>query len=556
MDKHAQPYSPEEAKKWVVEGPERWDPKEGFESARRFFQVWNKKRGTKRASKRILADEPLRCTIWRDRAMDYEKLLQDLIAEALPAYGKALEQVLPELERAAESNPELKRKIAVIQDIISGQTGKRLKEDWEHERYKLEQEPKEKKIQPATKLVAQYYYKALEAVPALQKKFVELVAKDIYTNFEAGAGGYWAGYTTQKEARRLLTFFLMQDPYPYFRSEPLRPNGEKYTKETVGELCSDWGGGKSSEENPAPGRALSKKVATPFTTYKCPNGGAVVKNSENSGYNFAALTGPEAGDPKLQGEKLAEILAKTRTAALFDPTFALAKNVFKSPDTNYKDKGITLNRLVSARIDESDRDVTELQDGGLFWVPKGGLPKPMKGPDESVKVQPSGKFQLPPKEQNLADGLKQVFGQEASSEESGTWIDDQGKAYASMEQLLAAYDKEREEAAEQILPKSIAEAVRDDLEGAIIPEAPMYDIEEEESETRPVEEDEEEKIIYPWDQQEEEEEELVALPLAAQKIQQLIRLANTLDSKGLSEQANVVDEVIRGLVDKMTRQNL
>lgn len=556
MDKQAQQFTPEEAKKWIVQGPQRFSPQGSFDAARRFFQVWNKKKG-RGASKDVIADEPLRCTIWRDRAMNYEKLLQDLLTDAIPAYASALQQVYPELQKAAETNPELERRLKIVERI----TGTReplvpeMKGEWEHETQKLELEPAGKTIQPATKIVSKYFYKTLEAVPALQQKFVELAAKEIYTNYEAGAGGYWAGQTTKKEPRKLLTFFLMSDPYPYLRSEPLRPDGSTYTKETKEELCNDWGG-KTSEENPAPGKSMGKKVSTPFASYKCPNGSVIVRNAENPDYDFAVLTGPEARDPKLQKEKVSELLSKTRTAALFDPTFFLGKNVFQSPLTGISDKGVSLYGLANAKIDESDRDLTKLPDAGLFWVPKRGLPKSLSAaPEEKINVTPGGKFQLPPKQQTLTSGLIEVFGQ--STEDGGIWVDDEGKMYDTMQELLSVYDEKNKLAIETVLPNAIEAMIRDDLEGAVLPDAPMYDVEEE-PEAEEVEEVEEPEaeILYPWQETEdEEEEELAALPLAAQKIERLIRLANTLDSKGHCEEANVVDEVIKGLVEQMTRQN-
>lgn len=555
MDKRAQPYTPEEAKKWILESGERWDPKTSLEAARKFYQVWNKKKG-RGASRTLLPNEPLKCTIWRDRAMDYERLIQDLIHEALPSYAAALNEVYDELKEIAKTDSSVARKLRIVDKILYGDIVgvKRYPlADWldvehKYEEEKLFYEPKQKKMQPAAKIIPKYYFEILESVPGLQQKFIELIAKDLYTNYKAGAGGYWAGQTTTGEPRRLLTFYLMEDPYPYFRTNPVRPDGTPYTKETKPEVCADWGG-KTSVENPAPiGKATSKKVTIPYTTYTFPTCEVIVKNDENPSYDFAKLSHEEIDDPKLQKERVADIVDRTRQASLFDPGFHIGKNVFQNPETHYENRGIKLTHLPYVNIHPSDRDLTKLPEGGLFRVPPQGLPaeKPT-----FKKTMPSGKFRLPPEQATLSHGLLEVFGQEGELEEGGIWIDDQGRAYDTVDELLATYEAEREELLDQQLPEMLKGAIIEDLEGEALPEVAdetsVYEVEEEE----PVEDKIQQMDVEDWEVQEEEQ----TLPLAAKKIERLVQVANELDNKGLTKQANIVDGIIKDLFEQMTRHD-
>jgi len=575
----------ERAKEWVTQTPEK-AKQEGFyeqeqkAASKMFFQAWTTARGKGRSAN-IMYDEPLKITVWRSRSVDHTAFISQIMENMLPYYVAALRAVYPELQQQALGNSksarDLKQRLTLVDRLIgegsyeheSLQIG--VEKAWE-EKERILQEKKDQggstKRLNSERDAIEAFYSGISSFPGLQQNFLEHIVEQAYTDFSKAHTG-----TTGRYPNALLTFYMMDNPYPYLVSSP----AECKTQAELEEKYPDG----TTEENPAPGVALADKRPT-FEAFRNLADKWFVQNVPNPDYKPIQYgtsqfpIGPK-GEESLKND-VADRVSDLMEKAMFTPNFYIAKQVtsadfgdqpgIRLQDLGKEKKGIVIPGSALKPSESTwipnveERDITSSPSGGLFT---GEPPERKEKIVEEVKKKPSGKFTLPkgypkisskesliktPKQQIrpsadiFSRALIETFAQTAGGD---LWIDDGGKIYDSMEQLLQQ-DQSGEEMDEVAFRAAIKEAVVQDLGSGLAapqPEAPevqpTFDIVEEED-------FEEENVIQLPQEQEDE-----VLAPAASKIKRLVALAEQLDKQGLTKQADRVDQQIQNLLDKMSK---
>lgn len=606
MTKFAQQHGAEDAWRWVETQQTKFDPNLWRDMSYRFFQTWN---GTdERGVVTDLAPEvPIRCTVWHMRTMFHNRLFTELVKQFLPSAMRAFKEILPSLIEKAKEDPQLRSRLESVKEFLG--EGERYPQDIaEKAKYKVKEKVLEKRVRerqwreeqqawethrelgdpgPKPKRPPQRetgavgvktIWNNLRAFPELQKEFIQFVSQDAYTNFQKESAGqilrgFYQGARKsggQYYPRRLLTFFLMQDPYPYIESIIVKPDGSRYegaAKEKLQALVEDYAG-KTSEENPARAAAKEggKKTFKEWERKKSPGGLVVYQNAPNPDYDFVRLNVDQLNNPEQIKKHVRDLVQKLKTQAMFTSPFYLAKNVADKAQ-GLKDQnenpvaGIELYMLGQEErgivIPPEQRDFTKLKDGGLFHIPEGGLPRPIESPEEKREkrkrgrprkdrlVDEHGRLIIPPPTASLIDGLREVFGQEIVDEsEAGFWIDDQGEVFDTMDQLLDNRELELTKQLIEELPNMMPQLITDyfnDLpsEGAV--EQPTY--EEPEYEQEPAYE------FYRHTQEPQYQEEEQPLPMAARHVMRLVRVAQSLDNKGFINEAIFIDDLVSEIID-------
>jgi len=554
-----QPEGTKETWRMVSETPEahkmrgkEWDPKIREGAARHFFQVWNTLRG-KGVDSYIQANEPLRCSVWRYRVLNFDRILQDLMKEEglIPYYTRAFETIYPELESRAQSDPALARRLQEL-DTIMGKghsefapLTKRLTETQERTETKIQEQTYERNISSAEDVI-HLFYKALDRFPALQEKYLNMIVDDAYTDFERKVGanvlktGFYAGSVKvrgESKPNKMLTFYLMQDPFPYLESVPVKATGERY--KNVDEILADYPQGAPAE-SPIKGEPLpgGSKTVQQFFVLKSPKGTFYVQNAQNPKYDFTTFDSMQVRKQEGVKTQVRKMVQDLQKQALFGKVF-LGKNVLQeSPGFEDKERmpGISLldvGEMPGREITEEERDLTQMQDGGLFWVPQKGLPNPLKKkePEEKGPYRLKGNL-LPPSKQLFAQALTEVFGQATSD----VWVDEQGGTFDTMDELLQAATMRDWEEAKPHLRNLVKGYVHHDLmRPASVPQQVRKPVPSK-------------KILTPTFQEEEMEETEVPeeeMALAAKTITRLVKIANALDQRGLHKEADLVDNIVQ-----------
>jgi len=538
--------------KWL-QPEEYWEAEAREKASRRFFQVWNATRGTTgtKTDSFIKADVPLRCTIWRSSVRNFDAILNDLILRdkegLLDTFIQGLEQIYPDLEVQAKSNPRLAKTLLDVDALLG-------KGRYEHEGLKpgllskQEEEAKKemtRKKSPAEEVV-RAFYSGLSAFPALQKKYLEAVIDikylDVQRELGKGVAGYHTG-TSQISGRlrpnKLLTFYLMKDPYPYLVSVPIENPDELAIKFPNGNL----------PESPIEGRVVpGRKTFDAVKQYTLSgNINIYVQSPKNPDYDFVTIDIREAGKQSEARRKLQQKVLELQKQSMFENVY-LGKNILTG-SPGFEDKklmpGISILTLgregEGYDINDQERDLTKLEDGGLFWVPKQGLPVVQTPTPEQSKPEGKGPYiwkgkeaKVPPSKNLFAQSVQTILGQATGIED--IWFDDQGNEYDSMEQILEKYDQESIESGLSQARDIIKDILHKELSrGAKISvPAPVIEVQEEE----PVEEE----ILQ---EKEIPEEELVS---AEKQVNNLVRIADLLDNKGFVKEADLIDNIIRDII--------
>jgi len=558
----------QEAMDWL-KPVKNWESGLREEASHRFFQVWNSGSDTAKgvkASATISANNPLRCTVWRSSVRKFDEILSDLILRdkegLIDTFIRGLEEVYPQLEAQAKTNPQLQEQLLQV-DVLLGKgryenQGLKTQLLNKHEEEIQRATSKGKKDSPAEGVIISFYG-ALEAFPVLQKKYLEAVLDlkyiDVENVLKKGTGGHYTGSTITsqgvKRPARLLTFYLMND-LPYFASLP---------KESMAELMKKFPEG-NQPENALEGvrDPKEKKTSDPWSKYPMPNKGEAriyVQNEKNPNYDFVTFKPGEILKKDEVKRKAQQKVIELQRQSLFG-NVSLASNVLQN-SPGFEDKkgmpGISLLHLgqesMGFDIDENERDLTKLDKGGLFWVPEKGLPlretsiSPVKSKEEKDDkyVFPEKEARMSPSRNLFSHSIEVVLAQIAEMKD--LWFDEEGKEYDSMEQIEAKYQQdiinEGMSHLEEDL-KSILESILS--QGARV--API--LKTPEIETEPVEEETEEELadIIKMPQEEEEKE----FSLAAKQVIRLVRIANLLDNKGFSQEADLIDNIVRDIISK------
>lgn len=560
-----------EAWEWIEQIPEEmeeaeaetgWNPEERERGARRFFQLWTTPKGRGYAAY-IKPNVPIRCSVWRYRKLRFEGIMDEIIFKdpqgLVASYMRGFDEVYEEAMRLAEEDEDLAERMEQVNVLLGRRgMGPGLAARIEKEREEAEEQVTLRDISAAEDAV-RYFYSGLENFPALQKKFLSEVVNDRYTRFDdpkKRTGGFHTGTARAggtMRSNRLLTFFLMKDPYPYLQSFPVKEDGSRYTAD---ELRAEFPEGNTPEtaldgEPRKGGKKLFSELGyvEPLNIY--------FRNARNPDYDFMTITTAEARKQAQARSMLRDKVNDLQRLALFQGIY-LAKNVLEDSE-GFEDReetpGISLHHLGAEGglydIADHERDVTTLEDGGLFWVPGGELPKPVKKKTEEKEEKKTFKgfkkkesWQSPPKDL-FAQAIFDKFAQEFESLDE-MWIDDEGHEHPSMESIIDKYDREAVTGLpEGQIKKEIEDRVLREL-GASAPKPGMgmpisqpYEV----TTTAP-----EVQETQTPEQYEAEEEEI---PLAAKQIVRLVRVANQLDKKGLHAEAIFVDRLAGEIVNKL-----
>ena len=545
----------QEAMKWL-KPEEHWEPEYREKASRRFFQVWNSQKGT-RSDSFIKANAPLRCTVWRSSVRKFDEILNDLILRdkegLIDTFTRGLEEVYPQLESQAKTNPQLQEQLYAVDALLG-------KGRYEHEGIKTkllhlqeietQKEAPSKKRSPAESVV-RAFYDELNAFPALQKKYLEAVTDLKYIDVEGklgrGVSGYHTGTSSIGGAMRpnkLLTFFLMKDPFPYIASKP---------KGTVEEITKQFPNGNQIE-SPMEGTPGTKKVFSPISTFPLPGGAKLyVQNQKNPDYDFVTINPHEALKQADAKRKIQQKVIELQKQSMFENTF-LANNVLQNSQ-GFEDKGLVpgISILHLGResdnfdISDDERDLTKLDKGRLFWIPESGLPQTAEKP-VATPTTPEGKntftwkgkeAQIPPSKNLFSHSIASVLAQSVELEDM--WFDDKGEEYDSMEQIEEKYQQDAIEEGKSHMKEMIGSILESILsQGAKAAPAPVPEVEPVE-----VPEEEEAEIVQMPQEEEVLEEEL---SLAAKQVSRLVRIANLLDNKGFSQEADLIDNIVRDII--------
>lgn len=573
------------AQEWAVQTPEQAH-EEGFyadeqeAASRRFFQAFTQTRG-KGVNPKITSGDPVKISVWRARIMDWDVLVRDIMEEILPFYTKALEAVYPSLQEKAAQDPALAKRLTKL-DIFLGKgryEHEGVKDKLEH-RYQEETQKELKRNTSPTKNVVKTFYASLADFPGLQEDYLKRVIKDVYTQYDSSVGskGFYTGTSRvggEDRANKLLTFFLMEDPYPFLVSNPVTAEGEPYTPD---KLIEDFPEGTSQEEA-LQGQATNKKTFQQFRKLKIGGVEWYVQNERNPEYNFVSYDRNDVLPRNMAQTKrdLADKVMDLKEQAMVTPNFYLSSNVTSTPDLQGQ-PGVRLQDLgregegEEANIPGStgskgwqegveERDVTQSPTGGLFYIPEGGLPQPKEeaparetkrreGPRKFKLSETEGFFKAPTAniKSSIADeALLTVLAQEGADD---VWIDDKGNTYDSIDQLLERYERDAIAQIDDVLPTLLAEAIQADLAGGqpipdeVAPEQPDIEVQDDD-----IEDSEPDNITQLPVQQEEEQE----LAPAAAQIKRLVALASELDEQGLTEQANQIDLIVQNVLDNLSQ---
>lgn len=568
MRRVAQEGTRPEAWDWL-EPDSTWEPEAREQASRRFFQVWNGVQGEQmnpekpRATATLRANVPLRCTVWRGRVRRYRAILTDLILKdqdgLLAIYEKGFDEIYPDLQAMAQSGDSAAAETLKKIDTLLGRGS--YKGEGVRPRLETTVEEQVGKIKGRNiaeqRAAVDQFYNELVHWPILQKKYLNKVVEDVWTDYSK-RGGYDTGTSMaggEMRTNRLFTFYLMKDPYPYLVSIPTA------APETVTE--------SNTPDSPLEGQAYkgaSGSVTPTFdaTSYFEPTEGLqiYVQNVPNPDYDFMKITPKEVGTQKATTEKIRERVTELQRQSMFGNVY-LSANVFEESPAFEGLQGVSLlalGREGTYDISDHERDVTKLHNGGLFRVPEGGLPEEKqyypkllskeKGEQRKQKpsTKPSGGYEFRTSSRNLfAESLLETFGQEAAMPE--LWFDDQGNQYSSMDELMAAYDKQAWEEFQPQAQEAIREIIESDLGRAAapgnivqMPQAPTEEVQE----VQPLED-------Y-YHQEEEVPDSEEQLPIAARHVIRLVRVAKQLDAKGFYKEADKIDDVTRSIVIHLTQK--
>jgi len=551
MKKRAQ-----EAKEWV-KPVESWESETREAASRRFFQVWNKtmgigRGGSERSGSSILSEVPLKCTVWRSSVRNFETILNDLIMQEkeglIDTYTRGLEEIYPELQAQANTNPQIEQILLSVNALLGKGVYEHqsLREELKQHLEQGKEKQRARERSPAEEVV-KAFYSGLKAFPALQKKFLERVVDIKYVDLEGklgkGSGGYYTGKSYAggtMRPNRLLTFYLMKDSYPYLKARPTS---------NPDQIVKDYPNG-NTPDSPIKGKAVlgAKKTFDRVSSYTLSGNIVIyVENEQNPDYDFMSIAQNEALKQTETKKKLQQKVMDLQKQSMFENAF-LAKNVLEQ-SPGFEDKTIApgISVLMLGRegegfdINDDERDLTKKEDGGLFWVPKSGLPKQVeKAPQKEEK--PTYRFKtesLPPSKNLFAHSLQEIFAQE-TADMSDLWVDDQGNMYDSMDDLLHEYENDAQQKgmsnAKEILEKIIEKDLTTGPKSPLPSFAP--EIEPEIADALPPE-----GVEVP-------EEELV---LAAKHIIKLVRIANQLDNKGCHREASMVDDAARYIIERLIK---
>ena len=542
---------------------EHWEAETREKASRRFFQIWNGIRGGgahQRTESFIKPNAPLRCSVWRASVRKFDEILADLILQdkegLLDTFIQGFEQIYPQIEAQSQSNPALKAALFELDALLGKgryeQEGLkvdifRMKEQEEAQEQTRQETPGARKKSPAEEVVRTFYTR-LKAFPALQKKYLEAVVDTKFIDVEGKLGKGIAGYHTgtsyaggKQRPNKLLTFFMMKDPYPYLVSKPTK---------TPAEIMNEFPNG-NQPESPMEGVAVpGQKIFNAIQEYGLPGDATLyVQNQKNPDYDFITIDAHEAAKQADTRRKLQQKAIELQKQSMFENVY-LAKNVLQN-SPGFEDKKVVpgISILALGResggfdISDEERDLTQLQDGGLFWVPEKGLPK-AEQPRSSVqpKFIWKGKEATIPPSKNLFAQSMEIIAQAVGIDD--IWIDDKGNDYNSMEELLSKYE---EQEMQEGLPRA-KEAIRDILDKelsrgakALMPVPAPAPVPETEEVEQPVEEE----VLQMPEYQEEPE-----MSLAAKRVIRLVRIANLLDNKGFSQEADLIDNIVRDIISK------
>jgi len=547
--------------KWV-EDVESWESEKREKASRRFFQVWNIARGTKKTDSRIKPDVPLRCTVWRSSVRKFDEILQDLILRdkegLMDTFIRGLEQIYPELEAQAKTNPQLQQKLLDVDAFLG-------KGRYEHEGLKTKllhkqevelEKTRERKGSPSETVIHDFY-EGLKPFPNLQKKYLEAVTDikfiDIEGKLGRGTGGHHTGTTSIQGVQRpnkLLTFFLMKDPYPYLRAA--------VTNEIIAELAKKFPNGNQPEDPVKDVPAGTKKTYADVAGYTPPGGAKIyVQNPKNPNYDFVTVNSQEAMKQDETKKKIQEKVTELQKESMFNNAY-LANNVLQNSPA-FADKkqnpGIGVMHLGSEQsydINDEERDMTKLDKGGLFWIPEKGLPKEEVVKEKLPKEKPTfvwkeTEAQLPPSRNLFSRSIEVVLGQLVDMQDM--WFDDEGNEYDSMEQVEAKYQQDAINEGTANLKEKVKDILKGILsQGPKLAPAPAPVLEKPEVEPVEVPEEKEEELADIIQMPQEEEEKELELSLAAKHVIRLVRIANLLDKKGFSQEADLIDNIVRDII--------
>lgn len=563
-------YTEEEQQRgWqLFEEREDWESEPPEQAARRYFQLWTSTKGLG-ANPFIRANTPIRCTVWRYRKLRFETILFDYLLKdsegLVGSYTRAFSAIYDELSRQAETDSELEKRLEQVDALLGrGEYEEESLEKLIRQQYEeaagLESERDVSAAEDAVKL----FYGALEAYPQLQKEFLSEIVDDTYTRFSdivKRTGGWHTGTSSaggETRSNKLLTFFFMEDPYPYLETIPVKRDGTPYTSPE--ELFADYPEG-NTEETALPGQALEggEKTFDQYMVLLTPdNDPLFIRNELNPDYQHVTISVKEA---QKQSDARAKLRAKVndlQKMAIFEDIY-LAKNVLSENAMGFEDReevpGISLLHLgregeEQFDIPEAERDVTGLEDGGLFRVPdeSKGVPKhipwPERGKEKKKFTLKKKESWMAPSKDLFAQSLQERFAQEASM--PALWIDDQGKVYDSQQELEAAY------AAEDVLPSE--EEIKAQIEQYVVQQltigapavaptrpSPYQPV----TPTAPEVQETYEPSEYSVTEEQEE------LPLAARQVMRLVRVANQLDKKGFHKEATMADQLASEIVGQL-----
>jgi hypothetical protein len=539
---------------------EHWEAETREKASRRFFQIWNAIRGGgahQRTDSFIKPNAPLRCTIWRASVRKFDEILADLILREkeglLDTLIQGLEQIYPQIEAQAKSNPALLFDVnALLGKGRYEHEGLKPKlltmKEEEEQREQSRAETPGRKKSPAEEVV-RAFYAGLKAFPALQKKYLEAVTDIKFVDVEGKLGKGVAGYHTgtsyaggRQRPNKLLTFFMMKDSYPYLKSRPAKPPAE---------IAKEFPNGNQPESPmegvPVPGQ----KTFDAVQEYGLPGDATLyVQNQKNPDYDFITVDAHEAAKQADTRRKLQQQAIELQKQSMFENVY-LAKNVLQD-SPGFEDKklvpGISLLALgregKGYDVKDEERDLTQLQDGGLFWVPEKGLPKPEQPqPPAQNKFIWKGKEATLPPSKNLFAQSMEIIAQAVGMDD--IWVDDKGNEYNSMEELLSKYEEQEIQEGLPHAKEIIKDILDKELSRGVKAPAPIPIPETEEVE-EPVEE---EVDVLQVPEYEEEPE----LALAAKQVIKLVRIANQLDNRGFSKEADLIDDIVKDIIKRSTR---
>jgi hypothetical protein len=563
MRKRAQEGSQSEAWDWLKPDTS-WEPESREQASRRFFQVWNGIQGRSmdqprlRTVPQIRANVPLRCSVWRGRVRNFRGILADLILKQseglLASFERGFEEIYDDLVAMASGDTAAQQMVERL-DYFLGKgaySGESLRQRLQMTVEEAAGRIKERNIAEQRAAIDKFW-NALQPWPSLQKKYLDRVVEDAWTDFEK-RGGYDTGTSIaggEMRTNRLLTFYLMKDPFPYITAVPIispKEITESNTPETALE-----------------GKALkgAKKTTREFTVYAPGEGITVyVKNIPNPDYDFIRITPREVGTQQATVEKIREKVIDVQRQSMFGKAY-LAANVLEDSPAFEGLPGISLlelGRESTYDIADHERDVTKLKNGGLFRIPEGGLPKEKeyypkllseekKQQKAGPKTEPSGeKFQFKSRASLFSHSLQEVFAQEVVMPD--LWFDDEGNNYSSAEEIIEIYAKDAWDAFWPKAKDMLRSIIEQDL-GEITPTPGQVvqmpaPVPEEVHEIQPVED------YYTLEQEEVPASE-EQLPVAARHVIRLVRVAKLLDAKGFYKEADKVDDITRDIIAQLTQ---